>query len=118
MSEHENLVDHEQWFNLSYDEQSGMLVQGRFVDEKMHVRYLQEIPDNFFDVNRHLGDEAKSLVGDTQDHRRLVARVPNAITNQWAEEDRLLDDDEKAAKFKERMNSNEFHKLRVSRGAL
>lgn len=73
----------------------------------------QIVPDNFFDVNRHVGQEARSLIGNTEDHRRLVARVPDAISNQWREEDKELDPEEQDKAFKARINSNEFHKLRV-----
>lgn len=89
-------------------------------DGRIHTKVWREshVPDRFFDFNRHVGQEAKSLIGNTQDHRRLVARIPDCVANQWHEEDRDLDFDEKAKRFKARLNSNEWAKLRVTEGNL
>jgi hypothetical protein len=84
-------------------------------DGRMHTKVWREqiVPDNFFDVNRHVGQEQSSLVGNTQDHRRLVARIPDVVRNAWDEEDKELDPDEKDKAFKRRLNDSEWRKLRV-----
>ena len=118
MERFEAPVDHEAWFDISFNDDTGLLVQGRFEDEELHIRHCQEIPDNFYDANRHLGQEQGSLIGNTQDHRRLVARIPTAVMNLWAEEDRHLDEDAKWLAFQRRLNDNEYQKLRVGSGVI
>ena len=108
-------------FQIGWDEVRQLMIVGKFdEDGVMHTGYIQVIPDNFWDQNRHMGQEYGPLIGDTQRHARQVARIPDAIGNQWAEEDREVanDPDEKERRLKARLNSNEWSKLRVSEGKI
>ena len=98
------------WLDWEYDESSGM-VHSRVVEETM-------LPDNFSDVNRHIGQATKSTIGNTQDHRRLIARIPDGLWNVWHQEDCELDLEEKEKRFRKRMNDIDYRNLRVYPGRI
>ncbi len=112
------LVDHNSWSVLNHDPLRNITTLVRFEGEKMHIAYAQQIPDDFWQQNRELA-ELTQPKRNTQDHIRHVARIPDAIANQWTEElgNPVLDPDAQKA-WDKRLNSREFHKLRVHDGQL
>ena len=89
-------------------------------DGRIHTTLwsIQEVPDDLAGQNREIGADQPNMIGHTQVHRQHIARVPDIISNQWREEDRELDDDEKEAAVKRRLNSSEFRDLRTGGGRL
>ena len=111
-------MDHEQWFVISHDAERGIVTQGKFEGALLRVRYLQEIPDDFAGQNREIGAAQPNMIGNTQRHRKHVARVPDSVSNAWAEEDRHLEVEEKQEAVTRRLNSNEWRDLRTGGGKL
>ena len=87
----------------------------------MHTKvwYTQEVPDNWADLNRELGGMQKqSVIGNSQDHWRHIAKIPDALMNQLIEEfgNPVTYEDAAERWRKYVFNSNEYRDLRTWEG--
>jgi hypothetical protein len=109
-------------FLLTKDAARGVETWGWFEDgdERMHAQTRQYIPDGFLDQNNE--QEAAWSKSDTRkSHYQRFASIPSQLRQNWCEEfgvTHLFEDPDVAAKVKQRLNSNEYRKLRTGGGKL
>lgn len=107
-------------FVISEDVARGVTVFGWFEGDKMHYQGVQEVPDEFFKQTNE-EDAAWSKNQKRTSHYQKFASIPQFLQQQWCEEfgvRTLHDDPDVFKKIMQRLNSNEFRKLRTGGGTL
>ena len=111
---------------LSYDPERKIATYAQFdplPDGRMHTKvwYTQEVPDNWKDVNREIGQmQEAAATRSTQDHWRHVAKIPDALMNQLIEEygNPVMSEDASERWRKYVFNNSDYRDLRTGGGRI